>query len=162
MGRKHTHTHCLDEGCLDSSIADQFPDCTDTLPNLGYDECDRDNNTPDCGYDGGDCCICMCVDSMACTFDFNCIDPDADEELYACDEIPSAIASPCSDNVDQNWIVEDAAQARALAETTMYFGGSYHVEWRGNVSMDETIYAVDDTVLHTHGTHAGAVMSGNL
>ena len=99
---------------------------------------------------------------MACTFDFNCIDPDADEELYACDEIPSAIVSPCSDNVDQNWIVEDAAQAQALAETTMYFGGSYHVEWRGNVSMDETIYAVDDTVLHTHGTHAGAVMSGNL
>ena len=28
--------------------------------------------------------------------------------------------------------------------------------------MDETIYAVDNTVLHIYGTHAGAVMSGNL
>ena len=28
--------------------------------------------------------------------------------------------------------------------------------------MDETIYAVDGTVLHIYGTHAGAVMNGNL
>ena len=27
--------------------------------------------------------------------------PDAGEELYACDEIPSEITSPCSDHVDQ-------------------------------------------------------------
>ena len=96
------------------------------------------------------------------TFDFNCIDPDAGGEMYACDEIPSEIISPCSDHVDQNWIVEDAAQARALAETTKCSGGSYHLEWRGNISMDETIHAVDGTVLHIYGTHAGAVMSGNL
>ena len=157
---------CLDEGCLDASTADQFPDCIDILPNLGYGECDGDNNTPDCGYDGGDCCIiiCTCGDSMACTFDLNCINPDASEELYACDEIPSEItSSPCSDHVDQNWIVEDAAQVRALAETTKCSGGSYPVEWRGNISMDETTYAVDgSTVLHIYGTHAGAVMSGNL
>ena len=69
-----------------------------------------------------------CVGSMACTFDFNCIDPDADEELYSCDEIPSEIISPCSDHVDQNWIADDAAQARALAETNKCPGGSYHVE----------------------------------
>ena len=69
---------CLDEEiCLDSSTADQFPDCTDTLPNLGYGECDRDNNTPDYGDNGGDCCICTLVDSMACTFDFNSIDANA-------------------------------------------------------------------------------------
>ena len=114
---------CLDEGYLDPSTADQFPDCTDTLPKLGYGECDKDDNTPDCGYDGEDCCICTCVDRMACTFDFNCIDPDAGEGLYACDEIPSEITSLCSDHVDQNWVVEDAAQARALAETTNCSGG---------------------------------------
>ena len=28
--------------------------------------------------------------------------------------------------------------------------------------MEETIYAVDGTVLHIYGTHAGAVMNGNL
>ena len=44
----------------------------------------------------------MCVDSMACTFDFSCINPGAGEELYACDEIPPEFISPCSDHVDQN------------------------------------------------------------
>ncbi|CAN0059397.1 unnamed protein product, partial [Ascophyllum nodosum] len=47
---------CLDEGCLDSSIADQLPDCAGTLLKLGDGNCDGINNTPDCGYDGGDCC----------------------------------------------------------------------------------------------------------
>ena len=32
--------------------------------------------------------------------------------------LPSEIPSPCSGHVDRNWIVGDAAQARALAETT--------------------------------------------
>ena len=153
---------CLDEGCLDSSIVDQLPDCAGTLLKLGDGECDRINNTPDCGYDGGDCCICTCVGSMACTSGFNCIDPDAGDELYTCDEIPSEITSPCSDHVDQSWIVEDAAQARTLAETTKCSGGSFDVDWRGNISTDATIYAVNGTVLHIYGTHAGAVMSGNL
>ena len=129
---------------------------------IGDGKCDGINNTPDCGYDDGDCCICTCIDSIACSFDFNCIDPDAGDELYACDEMPSEITSPCPDHADQNWIVENAAQARTLAETTKCSGGSFQVEWRGNISMDETIYAVDGTVLHINGTHAGAVMSGNL
>ena len=153
---------CLDEGCLDSSIVDQFPNCTGNLLNLGDGECDRDINTPDCGYDGGDCCMCTCIDDTACTSGFNCIDPDAGNELYACNEIPSDIISPCSDTVEQNWIVEDTAQAQTLAETTKCSGGFFQVEWRGNISIDETIYAVDGTVLHIHGTHAGAIMSGNL
>ena len=140
-----------------------YENCTDGMVEyIGDGNCDGINNTPDCGYDGGDCCICTCIDSMACTFNFNCIDPDAGDEMYACDEIPSEITSPCSDHGDQNWIVENATQARALAETTKCSGGSFQVEWRGNISMDETIYAVDGTVLHIYGTHAGAVMSGGL
>ena len=141
-----------------------YENCTDgVVGNIGDGYCHEVNNTPDCGYDGGDCCICTCVDSMACTsLGFNCIDPDAGDERYACDEIPSEITSPCSDHVHQNWIVEDAAQAKTLAETIKCSGGSFQVEWKGNISMDETIYAVDGTVLHIYGTHAGAVISGNL
>ena len=140
-----------------------YENCTDgVVEYIGDGECDGINNTPDCGYDGGDCCICTCVDSMTCTSGFNCIDLDAGDELYACDEIPSDITSPCSDDVEKNWIVENAAQARTLAETTKCSGGSFQVEWRGNISMDQTIYAVDGTVLHIYGTHAGAVISGNL
>ena len=140
-----------------------YENCTDgEVEFIGDGNCDGINNTPGCGYDGGDCCICTCVDSMVCTSGFNCIDPDADDELYACDEIPSEITSPCSDDVEKNWIVENAAQARTLAETTKCSGGSFQVEWRGNISMDQTMHAVDGTVLRIYGTHAGAVLSGNL
>ena len=134
-----------------------YDNCTDGMVEyIGDGNCDGINNTPDCGYDGGDCCICTCIGSMTCTFNFNRLDPDAR------DEIPSDITFPCSDDVGQNWIVENAAQALTLAETTKCFGGSFQVEWRGNISMDERIHAVDGTVLHIYGTHAGAVMSGNL
>ena len=140
-----------------------YENCIDgVVEYIGDGYCDGINNTPDCGYDGGDCCICTCADSMMCTSGFNCIDPDAGDELYACDEIPSEITSPCSDDVEKIWIVENAAQARTLAESTKCSGGSFQVEWRGNVSMDQTIHAVDGTVLHIYGTHAGAVISGNL
>ena len=140
-----------------------YENCTDgVVEYIGDGNCDGINNTPDCWHDGGDCCICTCVGSMACTSGFNCIDLDAGDELYACHEIPSDITSPCSDDVEKNWIVENEAQAQTLAETTKCSGGSFQVEWRGNVSMYETIYAVDGTVLHIYGTHAGAVMSGNL
>ena len=140
-----------------------YENCTDgVVEYIGDGNCDGINNTPDCGYDGGDCCICTCIDSMACTFNFNCLDPDARDELYACHEIPSDITSPCSDDVEKNWIVENAAQALTLAETTKCSGGSFQVEWRGNISMDQTIHAVNGTVLHIYGTHAGAVMSENL
>ena len=57
-----------------------------------------------------------------------------DEELYACDEIPSEITSPRSDHEDQNWIVEDAAQARALAETTSALG--VPIMWSGEGIFD--------------------------
>ena len=146
-----------------SSEMSTYENCTDgVMEFIGDGNCDGINNTPDCGYDGGDCCICTCVRSMTCTSGFDCIDPDAGDELYACHEMPSDISSPCSDDVEKNWIVENAAQARTLAETTKCSGGSFQVEWRGNILMDETIYAVNGTVLYIYGTHAGAVIRGNL
>ena len=105
--------------------------------------------------------VCTCVNSTACTLDFNCADPGAGDELFEC-KMPWVMLSPCSDDVEKNWIVEDTAKARTLAEATKCSGGSFQVEWRGNISMDETIYAIDGTVLHIYGTHAGATMSGNL
>ena len=154
---------CTPGGTLYDELS-MYGNCTDGVVEfIGDGNCDRINNTPDCGYDGGDCCICTCVRSMACTLSgFNCIDADAGDEMYACDEIPSEITSPCSDHVDQNLIIEDAAQARTLAETIKCSGGSFQVEWSGTISMDETIYAVDGTVLHIYGNHAGAVMNANL
>ena len=152
---------CVDEGCLDPVVVAQFPDCAGTFLTLGDGKCDWDNNTPECGYDGGDCCVCTCADNAICTFDFDCINPGAGDELYGCD-IPSAVTPPCSQHIEQNWIVEDVYQARALAEAINCSGGSFQVEWRGNISMDETISVVNGSVLRIYGSPDGAVMSGNL
>ncbi|CAM9629105.1 unnamed protein product [Ectocarpus sp. 4 AP-2014] len=43
--------------------------------------CDSSNNNADCAYDGGDCCICDCVDteSYCCGYaGFSCLDPTSD------------------------------------------------------------------------------------
>ena len=52
---------CVDNAFLDPAVEAQFPDCAGNLLKLADGACDRDNNTPLCGYDGGDCCVCMYV-----------------------------------------------------------------------------------------------------
>ncbi|CAN0519554.1 unnamed protein product, partial [Laminaria digitata] len=55
---------------------------------LNDGSCDPENNNLDCGYDGGDCCVCTCVDSPIydCGSNgFDCRDPacpDEDQSLY--------------------------------------------------------------------------------
>ena len=49
-----------------------------------------------------------------------------------------------------------------MAEAINCSGGSFQVEWRGNISMDETISVVNGTVLRIYGSPDGAIMSGNL
>ncbi|CAM9391443.1 unnamed protein product, partial [Ectocarpus sp. 8 AP-2014] len=47
---------------------------------IGDGVCDADNNTEDCGYDGGDCCICTCASSADGTCGssgYYCLDPSA-------------------------------------------------------------------------------------
>ena len=152
---------CRDEACMDPATVDQFPDCTGYLLELGNGECNKHNNVPECGYDGGDCCVCTCVDSASCTFDFHCKDPGAGDEIYECQMSPPA-APPCSADVSQNWIIEDATQARALVEAINCSGGSFQVEWKGNISMDETISVVDGTTLNIIGSGPGAVVRGSF
>ncbi|CAN0440595.1 unnamed protein product, partial [Pylaiella littoralis] len=48
--------------------------------NYGDGDCDSNNNKAECGYDGGDCCSCTCVDTEYYTCGnngFACIDPEA-------------------------------------------------------------------------------------
>lgn len=50
----------------------------------GY--CDSNLNDADCGYDGGDCCICECVDGSTypCGYNsFSCLDPFAETDCAA-------------------------------------------------------------------------------
>ncbi|CAN0547179.1 unnamed protein product, partial [Laminaria digitata] len=41
----------------------QDTSCSRDLDWLNDGYCDPENNNLDCGYDGGDCCVCTCVDS---------------------------------------------------------------------------------------------------
>ena len=70
----------------------QYDDCPSYLSWLGDGFCDRDLNTPDCGYDGGDCCECTCMDGpeYACGInvpdckDPSCLDKNLVEDFPSC------------------------------------------------------------------------------
>ncbi|CAN0158392.1 unnamed protein product, partial [Ectocarpus sp. 6 AP-2014] len=73
---------CIDPGaaCVndDDITVDMFENCGYVL-GLGNGYCDENNNTEECGYDGGDCCECTCEgddDDYKC-MQFSCIDPNA-------------------------------------------------------------------------------------
>ena len=152
---------CKDEGgCLDPAVMLQFPNCKGDMSYMADGTCTINNNSPECGYDGGDCCMCTCIDGSFCSFHFSCTDPDAGNELFSC-EAPPPTVLPCSVDAKQTWIVEDTADARVLVEAVNCSGGLFQVEWKGNISMDETIYIFDGTILHISGLGVGAVMSGN-
>lgn len=60
---------------------------------IGDGNCNTPNNIADCLYDGGDCCVCSCVNGPTydCGHsDYLCLSPDAD----SCDiEVPITSAS---------------------------------------------------------------------
>ena len=55
--------NCLDPACPDEDPS-PYPNCTGNFNWLNDGWCDpiETNNNPACGYDGGDCCACTCVD----------------------------------------------------------------------------------------------------
>ena len=152
--------HCLDPAFFDPELVAEYPDCTGDYLSVGDGMCDPANNVESCDYDGGDCCFCSC---MECGFSglLDCLDPAAQDDLYECSSRPPANL-PCAEGVQQAWTVEDSEQARALAAAVNCSGGSFEVEWRGRVVVDETIYVVDGTVLIINGADAGAVIDGNM
>lgn len=62
-----------------------YSSCAGYTPFIADGYCDEINNNAACGYDGGDCCACTCVDGLdyicgKLGFGFNCQDPDAPVE----------------------------------------------------------------------------------
>ncbi|CAN0137715.1 unnamed protein product, partial [Ectocarpus fasciculatus] len=107
------------------------------------------------------CCECTCVDGdFECGIEgYICLDPSA-SDLYDCEEPPTA--TPCSAEAQQAWVVEDSAQAQALAANVNCSGGSFQVEWRGSVSLDASIFVMHGTDLNvTGGGETSAVIDGN-
>lgn len=63
-----------------TSSGEQYPECRTGLPRFLSDgDCDPSTNTPECFFDGGDCCSCSCVDGPTYTCGhtgFHCLDPE--------------------------------------------------------------------------------------
>eukprot|EP00903_Cladosiphon_okamuranus_P014618 g13556.t1 len=90
---------CVDD---DSVTVDMIDICDAGSIGNGY--CDDYNNTPECAYDGGDCCSCTCDpagpgagDDDACQYGFACIDPSA--PCVNDDDITIDMLDAC------NWVV---------------------------------------------------------
>jgi len=81
---------CCEETCVGSCPSERmqcrdpkvtfYPNCTMLLVNIGDGYCDTKNgeNTPECGWDGGDCCQASCKPGLwyACNATtFHCLDP---------------------------------------------------------------------------------------
>ncbi|CAM9233132.1 unnamed protein product [Scytosiphon promiscuus] len=84
--------------CINSSFNNcEYPECASLTTSgeahciedfHGDGFCDPDDNNPSCGFDGGDCCECSCVDgpNYSCGFNgYSCLDPAClfDPELIA-------------------------------------------------------------------------------
>ena len=123
---------------------------------MGDGACDPENLLSECGWDGGDCCRCTCVDGdFSCGQDgFLCVDSDALEDCG--DTRPP----PCPVDVKHNWVVENSTQAHDFARYLNCSGGTFDVEVRGMIIMETEIVVVDETVLTITGVGSGAVLDG--
>ena len=125
--------------------------------------CNAYNNNEECGYDGGDCCLCTCIKNGKCGFrDFDCLDPSAEEGLYQCQ--PPLPGAPCAVEIQRTWMVEDSTQAEALAQTVNCSGGTFDVLWKGFVTLERTIYVASGSVMTITGVGepSTAVIDGGL
>ena len=141
---------CEDPTCLDPNLLAEFPDCGGNLLRVDNGACDAYNNNEECGYDGGDCCLCTCIKNGKCGFkDFDCLDPSAEEGLYQCQ--PPLPGAPCAVGIQRTWMVEDSTQAEALAQTVNCSGGTFDVLWKGFVTVENTIYVASGSVMTITG-----------
>lgn len=154
-------TFCLDPTCtFDPVVIAEYPDCAGDWSLIGDGICSTAENNVLCGFDGGDCCLCTCR-GTGCRYNaFQCLDPGAGEELFECETQPP-ITAPCSAEVQRAWVVDSSAQARALTAAVNCSGGSFEVDWRGSVVVDEPIYVADGTALTVTGASPDAVIDGN-
>lgn len=66
--------------------SEEYPDCYGFTASMGTGRCTPANNNKECGFDGGDCCECTCVDSLdhVCgSHGYDCRDPGAACEFAA-------------------------------------------------------------------------------
>lgn len=79
--------NCSDPSCPDEAA--NYVNCAADTTLISDGSCDAETNNPLCGYDGGDCCGCTCVDGsgrlgpVVCgTNGFVCLDPACPGEAF--------------------------------------------------------------------------------
>lgn len=159
--------HCVDLNATDynpnahSDFSAAYPSCED-VSQVADGICNAANNGPECGYDGGDCCACTCRDpsgSIGCWDNtYDCADPDAANVAYGCRAPPTL--SPCSSDIAPRWVVSDTVSARQLAMAVNCSGGTFEVEWKGTVKVDQTIGIYDGTEVSIAGVGEDATADG--
>ena len=94
---------------------------------------------------------------------FDCVDPSAEENLFWCQPLRSSTNSGSPD-VQRTWVVEESAQAQAMAEAVNCSGGAFEVTWIGNITVDKTIYVPHGTILNIsgRGPPSSAVINGGM
>ena len=63
--------------CKDPSVNPYAPACTHNYKVINDSLCHGHTNTPECGYDGGDCCESTCVGPHCGMWGYSCLDPNA-------------------------------------------------------------------------------------
>ena len=158
---------CADPGavCYNPTAVTVQSSCINgNIEYIGDGVCDADNNNKGCLYDGGDCCMCTCNNGpfYRCGYvGFSCVDPDViTQEANLCVELASPIPA-CPVELQSEWVVESTIQAHALVDTVRCSGGSFHVTWKGNVILDETISIFNGTFLNVTSADADSAIVGD-
>lgn len=86
----------------------------------------------------------------------NCTGSD---DYFDCEE-PIPLTVPCSADLPRDWVVSNTAQATALATALDCSGGTFHVEWNGEIAVDQTVTVLEGTVLNVTGIGAEAGVNG--
>ena len=158
---------CADPGavCYNPTAVTVQSSCINgTIEYIGDGVCDAGNNNKDCLYDGGDCCMCTCTNGplwrCGC-LGFTCVDPDViTQEANLCVELASPIPA-CPVELQSEWVVESTIQAQALVKAVRCSGGSFHVKWKGNVILDETISIFNGTFLNVTSADTDSAIVGD-
>eukprot|EP00752_Nemacystus_decipiens_P002165 g2062.t1 len=106
---------------------DLYPECRGVLEHIGDGYCDTygddTNNVEECGFDGGDCCICTCVsaayDCPDSSNNYDCLDTSAE-----CYEEPGPTPSPVAEPQEAETTEDSAAPPRFAGVTSPSAGAA--------------------------------------